>query len=486
MAIELNMRTKIIAGVGALAIAGAGAWVFLLQDEPAPPAKVAATPAADASKTTAAAKTHAKPAQAAKSASQATAAPDAHTTKEPRPASGKYYSDKELKDLVIACVFTSLSQEERHKPVVALCEQLVKLHEAGKEAEAHEVMWKALELMLASGVLEQEKDDPWQSDIPAKALALNKEGKDLYHKAGSGKATFDAAIEKFKQALAIKSDYYTATRNVAEALSFKGDQQGVEDYYRRALALAEKHNIRDMEFYERFANHLSFRGRLPEAKRILQKGLKLDPNNPRLLGGLGVVHEQQKDFKTAMTYYERAAQGGSVHARERLDELRKRGPDPGQVSSREQLAQTKPRATAGAPAPTKPAAPAQAEKPAAAPRKAPAPQPTPPSVAAPAAAAPTVTTLRFNDLVTAVLYGDPWAVNDLLAFGKWPDKADSRGMTPLMLAAMLGDMASAEALLKAGANPNRPGPGGDTAVSIARERQDAPMQALLQRYGGAR
>lgn len=91
---------------------------------------------------------------------------------------------------------------------------------------------------------------------------------------------------------------------------------------------------------------------------------------------------------------------------------------------------------------------------------------------------------RFNDLMTAVIYGDPKTVAQLLALGKWPDKPDRRGVTSLMVAAMLGDAASAEALLKAGANPNRPGPGGDTATSIARERQNAAMVSLLERFGG--
>jgi ankyrin repeat protein len=100
-------------------------------------------------------------------------------------------------------------------------------------------------------------------------------------------------------------------------------------------------------------------------------------------------------------------------------------------------------------------------------------------VAAPAAAA-----LRFNDLTTATLYRDVEAVNALLAFGKWPDKADRRGLTPLMIAAMFGDAPIAEALLKAGANPNRPGPGGDTAMSIARERNDAGMLGVLKQHGG--
>jgi ankyrin repeat protein len=53
-----------------------------------------------------------------------------------------------------------------------------------------------------------------------------------------------------------------------------------------------------------------------------------------------------------------------------------------------------------------------------------------------------------------------------------------------MLAVERGDAASTEALLKAGANPNRPGPGGETAASIARERNNAALLRLLQQHGG--
>jgi hypothetical protein len=120
----------------------------------------------------------------------------------------------------------------------------------------------------------------------------------------------------------------------------------------------------------------------------------------------------------------------------------------------------------------------------------PAPPPEPRAKGAPPPAAPRIIpgpvtpAPRFNDLMTAVIYGDPKTVAQLLALGKWPDKPDSRGVTSLMVAAMLGDAASAEALLKAGASPNRPGPGGDTATSIARERQNAAMVSLLERFGG--
>jgi len=82
---------------------------------------------------------------------------------------------------------------------------------------------------------------------------------------------------------------------------------------------------------------------------------------------------------------------------------------------------------------------------------------------------------KYNDLMTAVLYGDTAGVSELLAFGKWPDKPDTRGVTPLMAAAMLGDLQNAEALLKAGAEPGR-------ALSVARDRGDGAMMTLLEKY----
>ena len=84
---------------------------------------------------------------------------------------------------------------------------------------------------------------------------------------------------------------------------------------------------------------------------------------------------------------------------------------------------------------------------------------------------------KYNDLMTAVLAKDPAAVNELLRLGRWVDKPDSRGRTPLMVATAQNDVPTAEALLRGGASP-RP------AVRVAEEHGNGEMVALLKRYGG--
>jgi ankyrin repeat protein len=85
--------------------------------------------------------------------------------------------------------------------------------------------------------------------------------------------------------------------------------------------------------------------------------------------------------------------------------------------------------------------------------------------------------------MTAVLYGDADGVAELLKLGKWVDKPDSQGLTPLMSAVQKGDARTAELLLKGGADPNLSSNAGASAGSIARERRDGAMLALLQQHG---
>jgi len=111
-----------------------------------------------------------------------------------------------------------------------------------------------------------------------------------------------------------------------------------------------------------------------------------------------------------------------------------------------------------------------------------APPPPPPIVAPPPPATPAVT-LRFNDIMTAVLYGDRDTVSQLLDLGRWADKRDSNGLTPLMVAAMNGDLGMTQLLLERGADPGLQAPGGATALEFARQSNDAPTMQLLQRAG---
>ena len=92
---------------------------------------------------------------------------------------------------------------------------------------------------------------------------------------------------------------------------------------------------------------------------------------------------------------------------------------------------------------------------------------------------------RFNDIMTAVLYRDRETVAQLLDLGRWADKRDSNGLTPLMVAAFNGDEAMARLLLERGADPRLLAPGGLTALEFARESGDAATIQLLQ-PGGAR
>ena len=68
---------------------------------------------------------------------------------------------------------------------------------------------------------------------------------------------------------------------------------------------------------------------------------------------------------------------------------------------------------------------------------------------------PRIPAPKYNDVMTAVVMGDLPAVRDLLALGKWPDKPDSPGRTPLIVALGQGKTDIASALLAAGADPER-------------------------------
>jgi hypothetical protein len=92
---------------------------------------------------------------------------------------------------------------------------------------------------------------------------------------------------------------------------------------------------------------------------------------------------------------------------------------------------------------------------------------------------------RYNDLTTATVMGDGAAVKELLDDGKDPNVRQSDGITALMIAADRNDLAIATLLLAKGADPNLRAAGGLNALAIAKARGVAgvPMAQLLQRSG---
>jgi ankyrin repeat protein len=99
---------------------------------------------------------------------------------------------------------------------------------------------------------------------------------------------------------------------------------------------------------------------------------------------------------------------------------------------------------------------------------------------------PPAVTLRYNDVMTAVLYGDRAAVSQLLELGRWVDKPDSNGLTPLMAAVLGRDADMVELLLQRGADPNLQAPGGDVALEMARGIGDGASESLLLKAGARR
>lgn len=68
---------------------------------------------------------------------------------------------------------------------------------------------------------------------------------------------------------------------------------------------------------------------------------------------------------------------------------------------------------------------------------------------------PRIPAPKYNDVMTAVVMGELASVRDLLALGKWPDKPDSQGRTPLIVALDQGKTEIAAALMAGGADPDR-------------------------------
>ena len=92
-------------------------------------------------------------------------------------------------------------------------------------------------------------------------------------------------------------------------------------------------------------------------------------------------------------------------------------------------------------------------------------------------AVPRVVAPKYNDVMTPVVFRDRAGLQEVLALGKWPDKPDSLGRTPLLVALEIGRNDIAEVLLKASADPER-------AKVAARAREDRELLAGIETFVG--
>jgi len=93
---------------------------------------------------------------------------------------------------------------------------------------------------------------------------------------------------------------------------------------------------------------------------------------------------------------------------------------------------------------------------------------------------------HYNDLVSAVWMGDFQAALQLLNDGKDPNARDKDGNTALMIAAKRGDLDIARLLLLNGANVNAARSDGPSPLALAESAENYDMVRLLRSHGAIR
>ncbi len=110
------------------------------------------------------------------------------------------------------------------------------------------------------------------------------------------------------------SFYELAAQHAGDAVVSQASSPSVEGKPLRAVVggvgdVALEVNRENLE-----AMRLLFQGRIAEADQLLQKTLRLEPNNAFTLNNMGACREIQGEFQDAVKYYQAAAKAGSPEA----------------------------------------------------------------------------------------------------------------------------------------------------------------------------
>src|SRR5581483_6067776 len=197
--------------------------------------------------------------------------------------------------------------------------------------------WKHLALLLTAGLFLQEASaKDLKITLPKKGeltpvQRLNREGVDALRK-----NQYEKARTLFYKAYLYDPDDPFTLNNLGYIAELDGEVGRAQEYYAMAAqeptdAIIDKASMSEMkgQAFSKFVNNqdnvalqvnrsnvqairLLSESRAPEADILLQKTLKLDPNNVFTLNNLGVAKEMEGEFEDAIRYYSTAARENST------------------------------------------------------------------------------------------------------------------------------------------------------------------------------
>lgn len=477
MAIELDNRTKILAGVVVLAAVGAGAWFFFLEgflNEPPPKASAAKSAPATALKQAGAAKTAADaPKQAPDDSKQAKAAA-------PNPGAKPI---PENPDRLIAEVLQNSGIKSQFQPFAL---EVVLQADMGGEAagaagsrEITEVFGRVYEPGKMNEELAANLKKNLNVERMGRFLELLRQPIALKMNSQEARGTPPEAVKESVESL---------RKNPASPARVKLIQT-LDDATRTSEVALENSTTIARSMVDTMLTELQKRGKnVPkEASQTVASQLNTmrDQARPQIRSVLYATYRNATDEELAeyakLIDTDTGRWGNEVLANAIRPVLASRGSALGVESGKLAMARRGSPAAKGPKAP-EPVAKMELEKSSEKPAAAPAAPVEAPGYRR--AANVRDVYARYNDVISAAVMRDRAAVKELLDDGKNPDARQRDGITPLMIAAANGDTDIATMLLAKGADPNLRA-GGRSALSIAKSRgsSGAATVQLLERSG---
>ena len=138
-----------------------------------------------------------------------------------------------------------------------------------------------------------------------KALAIKPDYAEAYYNMGNAlkeQGKLEEAIEAYNKALAIKPNYADAYYNMGNALKEQGKLEEAIEAYNKALAIKPDY----AEAYNNMGNALKEQGKLEEAIEAYNKALAIKPDNAEAYNNMGVALQEQGKLEEAIEAYNKA------------------------------------------------------------------------------------------------------------------------------------------------------------------------------------